>query len=122
MNPSTLTPMDQYRLAELNLDIGDPRRAVQLLEELINTTPADATTAVRLLLARAYYHSAQLRRAEEQFQHVLAADPTDHWAHFALGRTLERQSRPGEALRHFRIAAALTADGEYAAAVTRLAS
>jgi tetratricopeptide (TPR) repeat protein len=126
---STLNPVEQYRLAELYLAAGDPRNAVRLLEELIaipDASPADeqpfATTAVRLLLARAYFHSAQLRRAAEQFQTVLAADPTDHYARFALGRTLERQSRPAEALRQFRIAAALADDPEYTAAVTRLTS
>jgi tetratricopeptide (TPR) repeat protein len=122
---SIVNPIEQYRLADLYLSAGDPRNAVRLLEELV-AAPADdepyATTSVRLLLARAYFHSAQLRRAAEQFQAVLAADPTDHYARFALGRTLERQSRPVEALRQFRIAAALADDPEYDAAVTRLAS
>jgi Flp pilus assembly protein TadD len=118
MTDAMLTPVENYRLAELYLDSGDPRSAVRLLEPLASGT--FATTAVRLLLARAYFHSAQLRRAEQQFREVLDLDPTDHFAHFALGRTLERQSRPDEALRHFRLAAAMTASVEYEAAVTRL--
>jgi len=118
MTDAMLTPVENYRLAELYLDSGDPRSAVRLLEPLASGT--FATTAVRLLLARAYFHSAQLRRAEQQFREVLDLDPTDHFAHFALGRTLERQSRLDEALRHFRLAAAMTASVEYEAAVTRL--
>jgi len=123
-----MTALENYRLAEEYLDSGDPRSAVRLLEPLVSDDPKDrpaqgtATTAVRLLLARAYFHTAQLRRAEQQFRLVLDRDPTDHFAHFALGRTLERQSRPDEALRHYRIAAAMTPSVEYDAAVTRLSS
>jgi Tfp pilus assembly protein PilF len=123
-----MTALENYRLAEEYLDGGDPRSAVRLLEPLVSDDPNDrpaqgtATTAVRLLLARAYFHTAQLRRAEQQFRLVLDRDPTDHFAHFALGRTLERQSRPDEALRHYRIAAAMTPSVEYDAAVTRLSS
>jgi tetratricopeptide (TPR) repeat protein len=136
------TPLENYRLAEQYLDSGDPRSAVRLLEPLvpdadIDSAPATgtdtalaagtgrentATVAVRLLLARAYFHTAQLRRAEGQFRKVLDLDPTDHFAHFALGRTLERQTRPEEALRHYRIAAAMTPSVEYDAAVTRLST
>jgi Tfp pilus assembly protein PilF len=138
MDP-TLTPVESFRMAELYLDVGDPRSAVRLLEPLVTdaatqttSTPSGSTvttsggptgsTAARLLLARAYFHTAQLRRAEEQFRRVLDLDPTDHFAHFALGRTLERQTRPEEALRHYRIAAAMTPSVEYEAAVTRLTS
>jgi Flp pilus assembly protein TadD len=143
------TPLENYRLAEQYLDSGDPRSAVRLLEPLVpdadvNSAAAGtdtalaagtdtalaagtgrentATVAVRLLLARAYFHTAQLRRAEGQFRKVLDLDPTDHFAHFALGRTLERQTRPEEALRHYRIAAAMTPSVEYDAAVTRLST
>jgi Flp pilus assembly protein TadD len=135
----TTTPLENYRLAEQYLDGGDPLSAVRLLEPLVPDTDTDsapatgtgrensgrentATAAVRLLLARAYFHTAQLRRAEGQFRKVLDLDPTDHFAHFALGRTLERQTRPEEALRHYRIAAAMTPSVEYDAAVTRLST
>jgi tetratricopeptide (TPR) repeat protein len=124
---SSLTLAESFRLAEQYLDDGDPQSAVRLLEPLVS---ADAEApkgipsrlAARLLLARAYFHSADLDRAEEQFRRVLDLDPADHFAHFALGRTLERQGRPVEALRHYRIAAAMTPSLEYEAAVTRLGS
>jgi hypothetical protein len=42
------------------------------------------------------------------------------WARFALGRTLERQSRLTEALPHLRMAAVMSADPEHELAVLRV--
>ena len=63
--------------------------------------------ATRLLLARAYYHSAQLQRAEAELRTVLKQDPAKAYAHLLLGRTLQRQSRQTEAARYLRLAAAM---------------
>ena len=38
---------------------------------------------------------------------------SEHYARFLLGRTLERAHRAGEALPHYRVAAAMSADPEY---------
>jgi tetratricopeptide (TPR) repeat protein len=70
---------------------------------------ADAL-AVLLLLARAYYHSAQLHRAEAAARAVLASDPANAYAYLLLGRTLERQSRHAEAGGPLRMAAAMGVD------------
>ncbi|MGW5332667.1 tetratricopeptide repeat protein [Streptomyces bauhiniae] len=67
-------------------------------------------TAPRLLLARAYYRSAQLHRAEAELRIIVDRDPVEHYARLMLGRTLERRSRPEEAAPHLRIAAALAGD------------
>ena len=64
--------------------------------------------APRLLLARAYYHSAQLRRAEEQLREVIERDPVEFYAHLMLGRTLERQGRHAEAAPWLRTATAMS--------------
>ncbi|HEX5569023.1 MAG TPA: tetratricopeptide repeat protein, partial [Streptomyces sp.] len=64
-------------------------------------------TAARLLRARAFFLGAQLGAAEQEFRLVLEREPDNSFAHFALGRTLERAGRDSEALRHFRLAAAL---------------
>ncbi len=63
--------------------------------------------ATRLLLARAYYHSAQLRRAEAELRTVLEQDPAEAYAHLLLGRTLQRQSRQTEAAPYLRLASAM---------------
>ncbi|RBM07285.1 tetratricopeptide repeat protein [Streptomyces sp. PT12] len=103
-----------YRAAEQLLNARDPRGALKLLDPLITAHPEN--TSARLLRARAFFLAAQLRSAELEFQLVLEREPDNSFAHFALARTLERAGRKGEALRHFRLAAALDPRPEYRAA------
>ncbi|NLU67536.1 tetratricopeptide repeat protein [Streptomyces sp. HNM0574] len=99
------THVISFRAAEHLLEARDPRGAVKLLDGVIAEHPEN--TAARLLRARAYFLGAQLRPAEEEFGWVLEREPDNAFAHFALARTLQRASRPEEARRHFRLAAAL---------------
>ena len=62
------------------------------------------------LLARSYFASAQLGRAEEALRRLVELAPANGWARRALARTLERQSRGGEAVAHHRVADALGAE------------
>ncbi|MDK1474161.1 tetratricopeptide repeat protein [Streptomyces sp. 549] len=94
-----------FRAAEHLLAARDPRGALKLLDPVVAAHPEN--TAARLLRARAFFLGAQLRSAEQEFQVVLEREPDNAFAHFALGRTLERAGRPDEAKRHFRLAAAL---------------
>lgn len=105
------THVIDYRAAEQLLAARDPRGAVKLLDPVVAAHPEN--TAARLLRARAFFHAAQLRRAELEFRVVLEREPDNSFAHFALGRTLERAGRSDEALRHFRLAAALDPQPEY---------
>lgn len=100
-----------YRLAEGQLDGGRPLEALAMLGPLADQLRDGA--AGSLLLGRAYYRSAQLRRAEEELTRAVELAPADAYARALLGRTLQRQSRHAEALVHLRLAAAL--DPEYAA-------
>ncbi len=68
------------------------------------------TDDLRLLLARAYYHSAQLGRAEVTLTRITAESPTDAYAHLLLGRTLQRAGRHAEAARPLALAEIL---GDY---------
>ena len=104
----------------LFFEAGDPIGAARLLEPIVEAEPGH--TDVRLLLARAYYHSAQLGRAEKQLRVLVERNPTDHYARFVLGRTLERQNRPADALPQLRMAAAMHPSEEYEEAVTRVAA
>lgn len=103
-----------FRAAEQLLAARDPRGALKLLDPLITAHPEN--TAARLLRARAFFLAAQLRSAELEFQLVLEREPDNAYAHFALGRTLERTGRGGEARRHFRLAAALDPRPDFLAA------
>src|SRR5947209_10286304 len=58
-------------------------------------------------LGRAYFNSAQPERARETFEALLEVDPSSHYGHFALGQSLKRVGRPGEARTHLRLAIAL---------------
>ncbi|MEU4111661.1 tetratricopeptide repeat protein [Streptomyces sp. NPDC027717] len=105
------TDVIDFRAAEHLLDARDPRGAVKLLDEVIAAHPEN--TAARLLRARAFFAAAQLRPAELEFTIVLEREPDNAFAHFALGRTYERQGRTGQARRHFRLAAALDPNPDY---------
>ncbi|WP_067280544.1 tetratricopeptide repeat protein [Streptomyces jeddahensis] len=82
--------------------------AARILDGLVAEVPEQV--APRLLLARAYYHSAQLRRAETELRAVLERDPVETYARLMLGRTLQRQGRDADAAPHLRMAAALSGD------------
>ena len=99
------TPADRWDRATFLFDLGEHVAAARELESLTAEEPA--TTAVLLLLARAYYHSAQLGRAEQTARDLLAEAPSDGYAHLLLGRTLQRGSRHDEATPHLRLAAAM---------------
>ncbi len=66
-----------------------------------------------MLAGRAYFHSAQLNRAERAFTKVVELDPSDHYARFVLGRTLQRLGRLIEARAQLRMATAMNPVPEY---------
>ncbi|CQR64602.1 tetratricopeptide repeat protein [Streptomyces leeuwenhoekii] len=105
------THVIDFRAAEQLLEARDPRGAVKLLDKVIAEHPEN--TAARLLRARAFFAAAQLRPAELEFTVVLEREPDNAFAHFALARTYERQGRPDQARRHFRLAAALDPNPQY---------
>ncbi|GGM38703.1 tetratricopeptide repeat protein [Dactylosporangium sucinum] len=110
----------EYRRGVLYLDAGDPIEAAKILAAVLEAEPGNAE--VRLWLARAYFASAQLHRAETQLRALVDRDPSDHYACHLLGRTLERQNRGREALPYLRLAAAMADVPDYAKAVERVAA
>src|SRR5882757_10391809 len=105
----TETLWERVDRARMFFDAKDYITAARMLIELVSEVPEDG--ALRLLLARAYYHSAQLGRAENELRLLLARDPASDYTHLLLGRTLQRQSRHAEANPHLRMAAAMTGEG-----------
>lgn len=102
---------ESFRRAETLLAQRRPLEALQELAAVVEAAPD--TPSVHLLAGRAYLGSAQLTRAEHAFQRVLELDPSDHYAHFALGRTLQRQGRLVEAKTQLKLAAAMNPVPEY---------
>lgn len=95
-------------------DRGDHIAAAGALADLVaQTRDADVlhdTTELRVLLARAYFGSAQLRRAEAVLRELVEERPADGYLHLLLGRTLQRQQRHDDARRHLALAEVL---GDY---------
>jgi Flp pilus assembly protein TadD len=114
-----MDPLADYRRAEELLAGGDPLGAARLIAPLADAESDNAM--VQALAGRAYFATAQLRRAEAAFGRVVELDPSDHWARFALGRTFERLNRPAQAAQQYRIAVAMHPDPEYSEALRRVA-
>ncbi|MFE6171444.1 tetratricopeptide repeat protein [Streptomyces sp. NPDC056464] len=104
------TPAERWERAQLFFDAKDYAAAARVLGRLVEEVPEQ--TGPRLLLARAFYHSAQLRRAETELRAIVERDPVEGYARLMLGRTLQRQGRDEEAEPHMRLASALAGDFE----------
>ena len=98
----------EYLRADLFFAMGRPTEAARILTAVVEAEPENEAAVE--LLARAYFGSAQLGRAEEALTRLVALSPTNGWARRALARTLERQSRHLEARPHHRMADALGAE------------
>jgi len=110
--------VERYKHAWRLLEERQPRQALEVLGPALEQEPE--SVSLRTLRAWAYFKTAQLTRAESDMRKIVAACPTDVWARFGLGRTLERQSRLEEALPHLRLAFAMSGDTEHEVAVMRV--
>lgn len=99
---------ERYERARGLFEHGEYQAAATELAALVDASalepPLHGTTELRLLLARSYYHSAQLNRAERVTRAILADDPDEAYANLVLGRTLQRQGRHAEAKPHLAMA------------------
>ncbi|MFK0252879.1 tetratricopeptide repeat protein [Streptomyces sp. NPDC090445] len=102
------TAAERWARARLFFDAKEYAPAAKVLHALAAEVPEQL--APRLLLARAYYHSAQLSRAEEELRAILERWPVEDYAQLLLGRTLERQGRAGEAAPYLRLAGAMAGE------------
>ncbi|MDN5861021.1 MAG: tetratricopeptide repeat protein [Pseudonocardia sp.] len=109
---------ESYRRAEMFVAASRPLDALAALGPVMESLPDDVS--VQLLAGRAYLNSAQLGRAEEAFDRVLRHDPSDHYARFGLGKSLQRQGRLPEAHAQLRMAAAMDPRPEYQEALGEL--
>lgn len=105
-------PVAAFRRAENLLSGRRPLDALAALTTVLDAAAPD-DVSVHLLAGRAYLDSAQLRQAEAAFERVLEIDPADHYARFALGKTLQRQGRLSEAETQLKMASAMDPRPEY---------
>jgi len=61
-------------------------------------------TSIREALGRAYFRSGRYRRAAREFSAVLDRYPANDYAHFCLGRSLEKLGDRSAASRHLSLA------------------
>lgn len=116
--PGQQDPTSAYRVA---YDLLGRRAAVEALAVLEPALVEDPrNTGLRMLRAWAYLIRVQLTVAEDELRSLVAENPDDDWMRFALGRSLERQSRYTDALPHLRLAAAMSGDPEHELAVLRV--
>jgi Flp pilus assembly protein TadD len=91
-----------YRQGQRHMAAGMNAQATVALEKAKRREPAKAS--IREALGIAYFRIRRFAEAEEEFRAILELKPVDDYAHFALGRCLEKQGRPDEALGHYRMA------------------
>jgi Flp pilus assembly protein TadD len=69
--------------------------------------------SIREALGIAYFRLARWQEAEQEFRTIVEElQPTDDYAHYALGRTLEQQGRAAEANGHYKLASSMNPASE----------
>jgi Flp pilus assembly protein TadD len=97
---------DHFQQGRELLDDGMPAQATVPLEKAKKLEPDKAS--IREALGIAYFRIQRWQEAEAEFRAVLELKPTDDYAHYALGRSLEKQGRDAEANGHYKLASALS--------------
>jgi Flp pilus assembly protein TadD len=100
---------DAYRLfreGQERLRSGLTAQATVPLERAKRLEPAKAS--IREALGIAYFRLHRWREAEVEFRAIVEElSPTDDYAHYALGRSLEQQGRAAEANGHYKLASSM---------------
>src|SRR5438105_10597990 len=63
--------------------------------------------SIREALGIAYFRIRRYAEAESEFRKMLELAPVDDYAHYALGRCLEKRGRAAEANGHYKLASSL---------------
>jgi Flp pilus assembly protein TadD len=96
---------DLFKRGSALLESGDFAAAAIPLEKARSLEPEK--TSIREALGRAYFRSGRFEQAGEEFAAVVERAPVNDFAHFCLGRSLEKSGRRDEARRHLALACCL---------------
>jgi Flp pilus assembly protein TadD len=96
---------ENFQEGRRRLRKGMTAQATVPLEKAKRLEPGKAS--IREALGIAYFRLRRWSEAEAEFRAVLEISPTDHYAHYALGRALEKQGRASEANGHYKLASSM---------------
>src|SRR5439155_27566 len=86
---------DLYQQGRDHLKQGRAAQATVALEKAKRREPEKAS--IREALGIAYLRIQRYEEAEQEFRVLLELSPADHYAHYGLGRALEKQGKQLEA-------------------------
>ncbi|MGB2953782.1 MAG: tetratricopeptide repeat protein [Gaiellaceae bacterium] len=105
-----------FQQGRAHLAKGMAAQATVPLEKAKRREPDKAS--IREALGIAYFRIRRWEEAETEFRAMLELSPADDYAHYALGRCLEKQGRDTEAQGHYKLASSLRPASEsYAARI-----
>jgi len=113
MSESTYSLFQQGRA---HLKRGMPAQATVALEKAKKREPEKES--IREALGIAYFRIGRWDEAEAEFRTLIELAPVNDYAHYALGRSLEKQGREREANTHYKLASSLApASSQYRARI-----
>ncbi len=96
---------DLFQQGRAHLAKGMAAQATVALEKAKAREPEKAS--IREALGIAYFRIRRYAEAESEFRKMLELAPADDYAHYALGRCLEKRGRTAEANGHYKLASSL---------------
>jgi Flp pilus assembly protein TadD len=102
---------DLYQQGRRHLAAGMAAQATVPLEKAKRREPNKAS--IREALGIAYFRIRRYEEAEREFREMLEISPADDYAHYALGRCLEKQGKDAEANGHYKLASSLRPDSKH---------
>ena len=100
-----------FQQGRAHLEKGRAAQATVALEKAKRREPEKAS--IREALGIAYFRIHRWEEAEAEFRKMLELSPADDYAHYALGRCLEKQGRAAEANGHYKLASSLRPASEH---------
>ena len=97
-----------FQQGRAHLADGRAAQATVPLEKAKRREPEKAS--IREALGIAYFRIGRWQAAEAEFRKLLELSPVNDYAHYALGRCLEKQGREREANGHYKLASSLRPD------------
>jgi Flp pilus assembly protein TadD len=93
---------DLFQQGKAHLRRGDNAQATVPLEKAKRREPDKAS--IREALGVAYLRMRRYQEAAAEFEHILDAAPANDYAHYCLGRCLDRMGQRRTALGHYKMA------------------